>query len=212
MNLTIKNSSISTRLFVGFSIILLVVITTIIVSNINSNTIINSENLIVQTHEVLTELRDVEARLIDLETGQRGYIITGKLIYLEPYQNSMMVIDNKIDYLNSLISDNTSQTKRIDVLKEMIDNKLSELLNTIELREKLGFEAASGPNAAYAWSGIINEPINRLIKAASAWGCCANLTVNLLFMLGLIPQSNRFQISLFLSIRDRVSNKLSAIP
>ena len=142
MNLILKDSSISTRLFLGFSIILLVVITIIIVSDNNSNTIITSENLIVQTHKVLTELKDVEARLIDLETGQRGYIITGKLKYLEPYHNSMMVIDNKIDYLISLTSDNASQAKRIDILKEMIDNKLSELLNAIELREKSGFEAA----------------------------------------------------------------------
>ncbi|PCI34092.1 MAG: hypothetical protein COB60_06720 [Flavobacteriaceae bacterium] len=142
MKFIFRNTRISTRLFFGFSISMLVVITAILVSFENSKTIIKDENLIVHTHRVLNELKDIEVSLIDLETGQRGYIITGDLKYLEPYNSSLITINSKVDFLNKMTVDNPSQTERISLLKEMVDVKLKELITTINLRNSSGFEAA----------------------------------------------------------------------
>lgn len=142
MRLTLKNIRISTRIFMGFAFILFVVIAIIVVSNNNSNKIIASSNVISHTQKVITEIKDIEARLIDLETGQRGYIITGKLSYLEPYNKSLTIIDDKVNRLRELTSDNPGQTQRIDRLKDFISKKIDELGMTIKLREEIGFEAA----------------------------------------------------------------------
>jgi two-component system sensor histidine kinase/response regulator len=41
-----------------------------------------------QTHEVIAEAHHIERRIIDLETGQRGYLLTGRDLFLEPYNNA----------------------------------------------------------------------------------------------------------------------------
>lgn len=126
----------------GFAISLIVLLSTIILSYVHSNRIITSTSLIVHTHEVLAELSDIEAKLIDLETGQRGFIITSKLEYLKPYNRSLVVLQKKLDYLKKLTSDNTSQINRIELLEDLINAKLKELNLTIELKQREGFESA----------------------------------------------------------------------
>ena len=142
MKLHIKNTRISTRLFLGFTIVMMVVVAVVVVALYDSNKIIKGENLIVHTHEVLNELKNIEASLLDLETGQRGYIITGDLKYLEPYNRSLITINSKVDFLEKMTADNPGQTNRIAVLREMILIQLTELNTTIGLRNVEGFEAA----------------------------------------------------------------------
>jgi CHASE3 domain sensor protein len=38
------------------------------------------------SHEVLMTINETEARLVDAETGQRGYLLTGDPAYLAPYR------------------------------------------------------------------------------------------------------------------------------
>jgi CHASE3 domain sensor protein len=38
------------------------------------------------THEVLLAIANIESDLVHAETGQRGYLLTGKKNYLRPYE------------------------------------------------------------------------------------------------------------------------------
>jgi len=142
MNFKLSNYKISTRIILAFSFVGLVLISVIFIMFSNSNKIIKSTDLIIHTHDVLTKIASIEAKLIDLETGQRGFIITNKIEYLEPYNNSLKLLDNKLDQLRILTSDNPSQTKRIGSLEQLIAAKLAELNTTIELRRNESFETA----------------------------------------------------------------------
>lgn len=94
------------------------------------------------TQEVLTELADIPASIVDAETGQRGFIITGQERYLEPYNSGIMDISEAIDEVAILTADNPHQQKRIQALNSLIDAKLAELRETIDLRMNVGFKAA----------------------------------------------------------------------
>src|SRR6266478_5920314 len=95
------------------------------------------------TYEVLRNLDETVARLVDAETGQRGYLLTGEEAYLEPYRAAIKNIDQTIGELKSLTSDNSNQQKRIRILEPLVENKLTELQRTIELRKSEGFAAAN---------------------------------------------------------------------
>src|SRR5437879_4889238 len=58
------------------------------------------------TYEVLRNLDETVARLVDAETGQRGYFLTGDEAYLDPYRAAIKDIDQTIGNLKSLTSDN----------------------------------------------------------------------------------------------------------
>src|SRR5216684_6709140 len=95
------------------------------------------------TYEVLWNLDETVAQLVDAETGQRGYLLTGEESYLEPYRAAIKNIDQTIRDLKSLTSDNPNQQKRIQILEPLVEKKLAELQRTIGLRKSEGFAAAN---------------------------------------------------------------------
>ncbi|MBB3697055.1 CHASE3 domain-containing protein [Flammeovirga yaeyamensis] len=139
---SLKNISITTQVFIGFVIVTVCVLLSIFISYYNSNRIIKSADWVLHTQEVLTQLGNIEALLVDLETGQRGFLITGKIEYLEPFIEGKKRIYQEISSIRKLTSDNINQTQRIDSLKLVVDKKIEELDLTIYLRKNKGYEAA----------------------------------------------------------------------
>src|SRR5712664_4911852 len=95
------------------------------------------------TYEVLRNLDETVARLVDAETGQCCYLLTGDEAYLEPYRAAIKNIDQTIGNLKSLTSDNPNQQKRIQILEPLVEKKLAELQRTIDLRKNEGLAAAN---------------------------------------------------------------------
>ena len=48
------------------------------------------------------QLRDALDAMLDLETGQRGYMLTGEEAYLEPYESGRRNIDAALQRLNEM--------------------------------------------------------------------------------------------------------------
>jgi PAS domain S-box-containing protein len=88
------------------------------------------------TYEVLRTLDETEARLVEAETGQRGYLLTGDDAYLDTYRTSIKNLDQVTGRLKDLTSDNPNQQKRIQALEPLIERKLAELQRTIDLRRQ----------------------------------------------------------------------------
>src|SRR6266403_1539432 len=95
------------------------------------------------TYEVLRNLDATVAQVVDAETGQRGYLLTGEEPYLEPYRATIKSIDQTIGNLKNLTSDNPNQQKRIQILEPLVGKKLTELQRTIDLRKNEGLAASN---------------------------------------------------------------------
>jgi methyl-accepting chemotaxis protein len=64
----------------------------------------------------------IEKNVIDMETGQRGFIITGDQSYLEPYNNGKKKWIEYYDQLFQLVSDNPKQQEKLVGIKTRIEN------------------------------------------------------------------------------------------
>ena len=95
------------------------------------------------TYEVLSNIDSVLAGLVDAETGQRGYLLTGEEAYLEPYRTAINSINQTIGDLRSLTSDNSNQQRRVQSLEPLVREKLAELQLTLDLRKKEGLVSAN---------------------------------------------------------------------
>lgn len=73
------------------------------------------------TDRVSRAASEVQRRSIDLETGMRGFLITGDDSFLEPYETSLPRIKNDLGALKSLVSDNRAQADRIDRIASLQD-------------------------------------------------------------------------------------------
>src|SRR5690606_39406593 len=58
------------------------------------------------SHQVVGRLDELEARLRDAESAQRGYLLTGKPVYLADYRGARARIPEVLDQIEVLVADN----------------------------------------------------------------------------------------------------------
>ncbi len=133
-----------------FSWVTLLSLLPIVVAVLASGYITYRYNLVVtQTREmvqhsleVTTAIDDLMLDLQDLETGQRGYLITGEDDYLEPFETARRRFDSDFSALREMIRENPAQLTAADKVGLLIQDKLDELDETIRVRREDGFDAA----------------------------------------------------------------------
>jgi signal transduction histidine kinase len=82
-----------------------------------------------------TAIYDLQRLLLDAETGQRGYMLTGDPDYLEPYRHALENVEGSLNSLRALVMPNPRLTGEFSVLSRAISRKLAELELTIKLRQ-----------------------------------------------------------------------------
>ncbi|MGB6528246.1 MAG: CHASE3 domain-containing protein, partial [Candidatus Nitrosopolaris sp.] len=90
---------------------------------------------------IIQRLEHLISTITDAETGQRGYIITHRLGYLEPYISAASDIHSQLGNLDVMIAnepDNQQSLNELNMLKGLIEAKLAELNQTITLRQSHG--------------------------------------------------------------------------
>ena len=97
---------------------------------------------VTHTYEVQVALSLVLSTLQDAETGQRGYLLTGDVDYLEPYLVAISQLDGIVAGVQKLTLDNPKQQQWLKQAAFLIDGKLKELDETVMLKKKQGQESA----------------------------------------------------------------------
>jgi methyl-accepting chemotaxis protein len=135
--------SIGAKIGGGFALALAMFVIVGAVTYRNTAKSIETNAWVEHTHSTLEKISEILSLLKDAETGPRGYLITGRESYLEPYQSAVAQIPASVRTLKQLTEDNPNQQRRIEALEPLIAKKLSELQVTIDTRKNRGFEAAA---------------------------------------------------------------------
>lgn len=95
---------------------------------------VEDENWVTHTYTVIDKTDYFMKTMVDAETGQRGYLITGQENFLEPYNSAVSQIDVQIKELQQLTTDNPVQQSNIDKLELLVKKRLDLLDANINLR------------------------------------------------------------------------------
>jgi PAS domain S-box-containing protein len=117
----------------GFTLLVVLLIGNAIVTSQRLHVLVGNQVWVIHSREVLAELERTESLLLDAETGQRGYLLTGESKYLGPYNYAITQIDSHILTLSQLTADNPSEQANVAQLGNLAHQKLSELNETIML-------------------------------------------------------------------------------
>src|SRR5690349_5517794 len=99
-------------------------------------------DLVRHTHEVIGELRSVRALAGEIESSQRGYLVTGDASYVAAFEDQAQRLTLRADSVRVLTVDNPRQQERIGDLKEAVLRRVDLLRRGIALRKDDGFEKA----------------------------------------------------------------------
>jgi len=117
----VGNLNTRAKILLGFSVplSLLIIIATVFFFSIGELT--GTSKWVKHTQQVISDGKELEKLMIDMENGERGFLITGKDNFLEPFIASQNAWDAKIQALQTLVRDNPPQVeklKEIDVLEK----------------------------------------------------------------------------------------------
>lgn len=83
----------------------------------------------------IIELRNAMTAIADLETGQRGYLLTGEGRYLEPYNDGSRRLDRSLYRLKTLFAEDPATLPEIEDITRLVRAKEQELARTVALRQ-----------------------------------------------------------------------------
>jgi len=93
----------------------------------------------VEASAVQADISNVLRDLQDMETGQRGYLLTADPSYLTPYNEANRRLQAHFGDLRSRLAENASQDRSLEAaLESLADSRIAEMDETIRLRE-LGY-------------------------------------------------------------------------
>lgn len=88
---------------------------------------------VIHTRNVIELSQNFLAHMINTETGQRGFLLTGQQAYLEPYNTGLSSAKADLISLKELTIDNPTQQLRLSSIEKLMDKKFDELKQTIDL-------------------------------------------------------------------------------
>ena len=79
-----------------------------------------------------TQIQLVLRRLLDAETGQRGYLLTGRRIYLDPYEQAAADATAGLDWLDTHYANDRAMQARMTALRQQAEQRLRALAETVQ--------------------------------------------------------------------------------
>ncbi len=101
-----------------------------------------SRSRVAQDQAVMNAVNALLQSEVDAETGNRGYLITGDPLYLEPYSAGILGVQNNLNLLQSILPDTPFNNTQLQNLQALSKIKLAEMAKTITIRQQSGFAAA----------------------------------------------------------------------
>ncbi len=116
-----QNLKFRTKLVGGYTMILVMmtIISTVVYSSLNS--LVKTQQWVDHTHEVIATSNALAKAMVDMETGQRGFMLTGNDNFLAPFKAGQDTYRELIKTAKDLVSDNPAQVTRFESV-----NKLKE--------------------------------------------------------------------------------------
>jgi len=154
--------AIERKILAGFLLALVISLIVGIVLYQNATRVISTERWVRHTHEVIDQLDQLLDSVIDLDAGQRGYLLTTNETFLRQVDAAGQKIPDQLDKLRQLTADNPIQQQQIPSLRSALKTKLESVNQVIDLRRTVGVDAARARMADQLSKGHLDESRNIL--------------------------------------------------
>ena len=119
---------------VGFS--LLILIASSVASYLSIQNQLENREKLSASRRSITAVKDVLVALLDAETGNRGYQLTGRESFLQPFNKSLEELPKAIERAKALNIDNKNQLDRLDKLEQNVKDNIDNIKIFVENRRK----------------------------------------------------------------------------
>lgn len=130
------------QVLTGFTVSLLFVLVSAITSYLSVQKLNDDTKWQNHTYEVINLAKNVETHVLNAESALRGFILTERRSYLNPYNSSAPRILETIQDLDILINEDAIQQDRVDSLDLYAHQKVLEMQEMLRIYDSQGRQAA----------------------------------------------------------------------
>jgi PAS domain S-box-containing protein len=145
------------QVWLGFVSAIAIIAWLAVMSYINNRKSDEAARWVAHTNRVLYHSEEILALTVDIESGQRGFALTGLREFLEPANRSAQRLKDHIKSLKALINDNASQVKRLEKLEILVNQKLDFVRKAIDARTQHGLQDVITMNSSMEGKRIMDS-------------------------------------------------------
>jgi PAS domain S-box-containing protein len=97
---------------------------------------------VTHTREVLEKLGDISAKLSEVESAARSFVISGKQSHLDPFYTAAKAVPPQLDELKQLLQSDPERLRSIDEIDPVIARHLKAMKDLVELGKQSLFRSA----------------------------------------------------------------------
>ena len=92
--------------------------------------------MVEKAHQTRNSITGLMRQVLSAETGQRGYLLTGDVNYLEPYRTATGDITNSLNTLRQIFAYQPELAEDFDLLTRHVSRKMAEMDLSIRMRKE----------------------------------------------------------------------------
>jgi PAS domain S-box-containing protein len=139
---SVRRTILSTGLVIGATIAVLVAAGALLTIT-HSNSAAQQQRLVVSNFETIALMREALLTMQDAENGQRGYLLSGDVASLEPYERARLRIDTVLRQLQVAAGEGEAGRQIVE-FRTAASDKLEELATNVSDYQRRGRDAAEG--------------------------------------------------------------------
>ena len=155
--MTPKQSIHKTAFWLGLALPSFALVAMIWVTHVTNGQFNAAFASVTSTYNILNLLEETQAQVADAETGQRGYLLTGRPDYFSLYDTAMAAINNNIQKLGILVHGNQAQEANLAQLQKLVASRLGTNPDAVTFSKNHSTDAA-----AVALTDQGRDSINRI--------------------------------------------------
>jgi methyl-accepting chemotaxis protein len=127
----LENLSITRKLLLAFGVMVAIIIGLVLSAYSTLNRVSVASDADTESHQVMISVRTLEGDLADLETGQRGFVITGDEKFLEPHTLARVSFVQNLNRIRELTTENAQQQERLQEVRDLLQQWLGQHLEPL---------------------------------------------------------------------------------
>jgi signal transduction histidine kinase/DNA-binding response OmpR family regulator/CHASE3 domain sensor protein len=131
-------STFRRNLLIGYGVSLVLLTISSVASYISISSLLSNTRQVNQTNNLLRKLDAVLSATKDGESGQRGYLLTNDVDFLEPYRGARERAVGHTEELISIVREHPVQRRDVAQLKDLVQQRFSVLQKVIDNKNTSG--------------------------------------------------------------------------
>ena len=160
----LSDLTIRTRLYMGFGAVVALLILLVTLSYGNFSRLNGANAMNIHTYKVMGEVDAALMSLVDIETGARGFGLTGKDASLEPYTAGKESFRTHVQAARQLTSDNPQQQERLQRLADEYQKWLDTAVDPLIAARRAASDADLAGVVAFEQEGKGKQSMDAMRK------------------------------------------------